>query len=422
MRRKKLIFWFVALYTLYLLVMAIYFFTLVKSGIPDKMKGTAVDPSLFMSRQQLGEADHLNAWRHFLSFAAIPLDWGIYLIVLIGGISLWLRKHAERLSPFFLVQLFLCYVALTLITALVFLPVDFASYQLSLYYGISVQPLTDWLKDQGISTAISTLTGFVCMSAVFFLIRRYPRGWWFPAWLLAIPFILFMMYIQPVVIDPLYNHFQPLQDGELKSEILNLATRAGIPAHNVYEVDMSNETNAMNAYVNGIGSHLRIVLWDTTVHRLNHREVLFVMAHEMGHYVMHHIIWGTVLALGGLLVILWLAAKIHLWASVRWGARINVFHPGDLAALPMLLLILSLLSFAAEPVQNAASRHFERQADQYAIEMTQDKKAAISSFQKLSASSLSEMNPPPLVKWIQYDHPTMLERINYLEHAERTGK
>ncbi|SFG68720.1 M48 family metallopeptidase [Sporolactobacillus nakayamae] len=418
MKRKKVMWWFIALYTIYLLTMAAYFFVWSKSVIPADMKGTAADPSLFMNKHQLAESGVLNAWRHFLSFATIPLEWGVYLFVLIGGLSLWLKKCSVRISSLFIVQMFLCYVSLALISALVFLPVEFASYQLSVHYGISVQPIQDWLKDQGISTAISTLIGFIMMTAVVFLIRRYPKRWWFPAWLLSIPFVFFMMYLQPVVIDPLYNHFQSLQDGELKAEILQMAEKAGIPAHNVYEVDMSSETNAMNAYVNGMGSHLRIVLWDTTVHRLSHKEVLFVMAHEMGHYVMHHIIWGTAAALLGLLLTLWIAAKIHLWASVRWGAKLNMSHPGDLTALPMLLLILSLLSFAGEPVQNMVSREFEQQADQYAIEMTQDKKAAISSFQKLSASSLSEMNPPALVKWIQYDHPTMLERINYLEHVK----
>ncbi|WP_028976060.1 M48 family metallopeptidase [Sporolactobacillus terrae] len=418
MRRKKVFGWFIILYGIYLLTMAAYFFVWAKSSIPLTMKGTAADPSLFMNKQQLAESSTLNAWRHFLSFATIPLDWGVYLFVLVGGFSLWIKKCSERLSRSFIVQMVLCYVCLSLITLIVFLPVSFASYQLSVHFGISVQPLADWLKDQAISTAVSTLIGLIAMTAVMALVRRYPKNWWLPAWLLSIPFILFMMYVQPVVIDPLYNHFQPLTDGELKTEILNMASRAGIPANNVYEADMSRETNAMNAYVNGIGTHLRIVLWDTTVNRLSHSEVLFIMAHEMGHYVMHHIIWGTVSALIGLLLTLWIAAKIHLWASIRWGGRMNISHPGDLTALPMLLLILSLLSFAAEPVQNMISRDFEWQADQYAIEMTQDRQAAIRSFQKLSVSSLSEMNPPALVKWIQYDHPTMLERIDYLEHVK----
>lgn len=416
--KKKTIWWFIVLYAIYLLAMAAYFFVWSKSMIPADAKGTAADPSLFMNKHQLAESGVFNAWRHFLSFAEIPLEWAVYLFVLISGVSHWIKRYSERISPLFIVQMFLCYVTLSLILAIVFLPVDFASHQLSVHYGISVQPFSDWLKDQGISVAVNTLIGFIAIFAVFFLIRRYPKGWWFPAWLLSIPFILFIMYLQPVVIDPLYNHFQSLQDGELKKEILHLASNAGIPAHNVYEVDMSNETNAMNAYVNGIGSHLRIVLWDTTVKKLSHSEVLFVMAHEMGHYVMHHIIWGTAAALLGLLVTLWIAAKVHLWIAVRWGTRLNLSHPGDLTALPILLLVLSLLSFAGEPAQNAVSRHFEHQADQYAIEMTQNKQAAISSFQKLSASSLSEMNPPALVKWIQYDHPTMLERINYLEHVK----
>lgn len=98
-----------------------------------------------------------------------------------------------------------------------------------------------------------------------------------------------MMYIQPVVIDPLYNEFYPLKDKELEAKILSLADQADIPSEHVFEVNMSEKTNALNAYVTGIGENSRIVLWDTTLNSLTDEEILFIMAHEMGHYVEKHI-------------------------------------------------------------------------------------------------------------------------------------
>ncbi|RYL95646.1 M48 family peptidase [Sporolactobacillus sp. THM7-4] len=415
---KKVAWIFVIFYLVYLMAMAGYFFIWSKSGIPFSAKGTAADPSLFMSKQQLAESVDYNAWRHFLTFAEIPLDWGIYLFIIIFGLSRRLRQISERLSGYFPVQIAFYFFILSLVTAVIYFPLDFAAHQLSVHYGISIESFPEWLKDQGLNFVVSGLISLIIVTVVFFFIRRSPGRWWIPVWLLSIPFVVFMMYIQPVVIDPLYNHFQSLQDGELKREILQLAANSGIPADNVYEVDMSKDTNAMNAYVNGIGSHLRIVLWDTTVRQLSRPEVLFIMAHEMGHYVMHHIEWGVGLTIAGLLIGLLIAAKVHLWVVRRWGALLNLQHPGDLACVPIVLLLFSILSFAGQPAENAVSRHFERAADAYAIHLTKDKKAAISSFQKISQASLGEINPPPLVKFIQYDHPTMLDRIRYLEHVK----
>jgi Zn-dependent protease with chaperone function len=419
---KKIGWSFIIGYGVYLAAIAAYFFIGAKAGVPPAAKGTPADPALFMNARQLTESAHYNALRHFISFASIPLEWGLYLFLLISGFSRWLRNRSERLTRFFPMQMLVCFALLSLLSAAVFLPVDFISYQLSLHYRISVQPIGSWLKDQSVSLAVDSLIGFIALFVVFFFIRRSPRNWWLPVWLLSIPFIVFMMYLQPVVIDPLYNHFQSLPNGPLKQEILQLASQSGIPAHNVYEVDMSKQTHAMNAYVTGIGSHLRIVLWDTTVNQLSRQEVLFIMAHEMGHYVMHHIVWGIAAALAGLLLGLFLTAKILMWIVRRWGPRLNLSHPGDLAALPLVLLLFALLSFAGEPVQNAVSRQFEHAADSYAIHLTQNRQAAISSFQKLSRASLGEMNPPALVKWVQYDHPTMLDRIDYFENVSLNGK
>jgi STE24 endopeptidase len=250
---------------------------------------------------------------------------------------------------------------------------------------------------------------------MYWLIKRYEKRWWLYAWMLSIPFTIFLYFIQPVVIDPLYNKFYPLQDEALKEKILSIADKADIPAENVYEVNMSEKTNALNAYVNGIGSNLRIVLWDTTLNKLTDNQVLFVMAHEIGHYVMNHLYWNLISSVVLSFLGLWIGSRIYRSWVDKYGRRWGIKGMGDLAALPVLLLIFSLLSFAVSPLENAVSRKAERDADQYAIQMTKNPEAAVGAFQELATVSLSEVNPPKIVKWFLYGHPTMLERIHFLD-------
>lgn len=219
------------------------------------------------------------------------------------------------------------------------------------------------------------------------------------------------MFIQPVVIAPLYNDFYPLKNKELETKILSLAEQANIPAEHVFEVNMAEKTNALNAYVTGVGSNSRIVLWDTTLNRLSDKEILFIMAHEMGHYVEKHIYFGLVGYIFMTLIGLWLTSRIMTWIIARHGRVLKLKKISDISSLPLFLLITSMLLFASSPISNYVSRYQESRADQYAIELMGDKEAAVTAFQKLTKSGLSEVNPPLLVKWFRYTHPPMLERI-----------
>ncbi|MDG0793060.1 M48 family metalloprotease [Cohnella ginsengisoli] len=158
------------------------------------------------------------------------------------------------------------------------------------------------------------IIGYVTLVAVYATARWImSRGgrWWLRLWLISVPFTLFMMYVQPVVIDPLYVKFEELSDPVLESAILDLAAKADIPADRVYEAHMSGKTNAINAYVSGIGGSLRIVLWDTALARLDRPEIMQMMAHEMGHYVKHHLEWSAVGAIGSSFALLWIGGGIY---------------------------------------------------------------------------------------------------------------
>jgi Zn-dependent protease with chaperone function len=248
--------------------------------------------------------------------------------------------------------------------------------------------------------------------------KKSQKRWWLYGWLLSIPFTLFMMFLQPVVIDPLYNDFYPLTNKVLEAKILALAEKADIPAQHVFEVNMSDETNALNAYVTGIGSNARIVLWDTTLNKLSDNQILFIMAHEMCHYVEKHIYFGIAGYLLISLLGLYLTYRIMNWATRRWGSELKISDVRDIRSLPLFFMILSMLLFAASPLTNFASRYQETRADKYAIEMTKNPEAAITSFQELTRSGLSQVNPPLLVKIFRYTHPSMLDRISMLEDYE----
>ncbi|EZP78722.1 Zn-dependent protease with chaperone function [Parageobacillus genomosp. 1] len=412
---KKLVYWALAVYVLYGIGMAWYLLVVADISIPPQWKGTSADPATFLTPKELKLSEEYSRWKDLLFFLSVPYEWLIYFGLLAFGVAQALRTWVEQTAKWFPVQSALYAFWLSLIITALSLPIQFAGYHLSRTYGVSTQSLASWFRDRLTDFFVHTVLLVLIAATLYWLIRRFERRWWLYAWMLCVPFMIFFMFIQPVVIDPLYNEFYPLKDKKLEAKILALASEANIPAEHVFEVNMSEKTNALNAYVTGIGSHARIVLWDTTLQRLNEDEVLFIMAHEMGHYVMKHIYWGLagyiVLALFGL----WLVSKLIRWSLGRWGRRIGIRRLSDIASFPLLLLLVSLLSFAASPLVNAVSRYEEHAADKYAIELTKNTDAAISSFQKLTKAGLSEVNPPLLVKLFRYTHPTMLERIVFLE-------
>lgn len=415
MTKRKVAWWFIGIYVAYILLMLWYFFILVEPGVPLEYRGTAADPNLFMSHGEILSSQEYSRIQNLIYFLTIPLDWGIYFFVLVFGFSRWLKRRSQEVTKFSVIHTAIYFLTLSILTWVIAFPISFLAHEISISYGVSVQSFGHWMRDNIVSFWLNWIITFITVLVIYLFIRRKPKRWWLPVWLLSIPFTILMVYIQPVVIDPLYNDFHSLEEGELKQEILSMADKAGIPADNVYEVDMSDQTNGMNAYVNGIGSNLRIVLWDTTVNRLSDDEVLFIMAHEMGHYVKNHLLWSVVGSIFISLIGLYLAARLLYWATNRWGVKFGFRHPGDIASLPLLLLIISLLSFAGSPVENAVSRHYEHAADVYAIKLTDDEEAGIHAFQKLTSASLGDVNPPRLVQFLLYGHPTMLERIHFLE-------
>ncbi|MDQ0268810.1 M48 family metallopeptidase [Cytobacillus purgationiresistens] len=408
----------VVAYFLYGLFFYWYLFHFANTSLPFEYQGTVADPATFLNGRELMLSEDYSKIRNLLFFLSTPFEWLFYLFILLLGLSNAFKKWGEQSSKYKFVKSSIYVAWLSLFAFIATTPLSYISFTLSKQYNISTQSFGGWMKDELIDFWVNFGMMIVIVYVLYWLINRSTKRWWFYAWLLTIPFSLFLMFLQPVVIDPLYNDFYPLKDKELETKILDIAKKANIPAEHVFEVNMAEKTNALNAYVTGIGSNSRIVLWDTTLDKLNDDQILFIMAHEMAHYVEKHIYIGIAGYLLLSLVGLYLTSKIMEWVIARWGAALKIPSVNDIRSLPLFLMIISMLLFVSSPLSNAVSRYQETRADKYAIEMTKDSEAGIKTFQELTRSGLSQVNPPLLVKFFRYGHPSMLERITMLEEYE----
>jgi Zn-dependent protease with chaperone function len=311
------------------------------------------------------------------------------------------------------------------------LPLDVYQQSISRQYGLSVQGWGSWfadvLKGQLVSLIILTPT-------IWFFMRRIQRNyrrWWFYSWLIAIPFIILLIVITPIVIDPLFNKFEPLDKSnpQLVTAIERVTERGGlnIPRDRMFLMKASEKVTTLNAYVTGFGPSKRVVVWDTTIKNASTPETLFVFGHEMGHYVLNHIVIGVSATLVGLLLGFYLLYVIANWAFSRFQQRWHMRELSDWAAVPMLLLIFSILGIISQPIGSAFSRQLEHNADVYGLEVTHGinpnpQEAGAHAFQTLGELSLSYPYPSPLVVFWYYDHPPIPDRVKFAHQYDPWSK
>ncbi len=345
------------------------------------------------------------------------VDWIILLLVAFSGASFGLLRQAERLSAKRSVQFLLYLLFIMLALTLVTLPLDiYRDYVVEHQYNLSNQTFSSWLGDWAKAFPVGYIVAAIAAGFIYFLIRRYPRQWWLYFSIGAIPFVILMIVIVPVVVAPLFNKFEPLQDPQLKTEILDLAGKARIEGADVFQVDASKQSTKVSAYVTGLFGTKRIVLYDTIIKAFSRDELLFVMAHEMGHYVMHHVWYAVVMIILLLLISTWAVARFLPAIVAKYRNRLKFDDLGSYASLPLIMLAISVISFFAQPVTNGTSRYFEHRADKYAIEMTgYNRQAARVAFEKLSAYNLSDPDPNAFVEFWFYNHPALWRRIKFVE-------
>ena len=353
--------------------------------------------------------------------------WGFILPALIffTGFSAKLRDWAKRIGRNWFFTIVMYVVCFTLITTLLSLPLDYyIGFVRPHDYGLSSQLIGKWLHDEMLGTLLGLVVGALLLWIPYLLLRKSPRRWWLYTWLVSLPIIVFFALVEPIWIEPLFNHFGPMQNKALETQILDLAHRAGIEGANVYEVNKSVDTNELNAYATGIGNTKRIVLWDTNIKQFTPDELLMVMGHEMGHYVLNHVWKGIFFASLFLLAGLYLVHRTAGWILRSFGARTGVTEVGDVASLPMLMLVVGIFAFVTQPAQMAFSRHLEHEADRFGLEITHLNHACGTAFTKFVEHDLSYPTPGLLYKLWRSSHPPLGERIEFCNgyHPWTEGK
>jgi STE24 endopeptidase len=221
--------------------------------------------------------------------------------------------------------------------------------------------------------------------------------------------VLLLSFVAPVVLEPIFNKFSPLEDSSLRDAVLKLANDAGVPVREVLIADASKRTTKLNAYVSGLGATRRVVLFDTLLEQASTPEILTVVAHELGHRRYRHVATGTAVAMGGVVAIV-----LALWALLSSDAvldAIDATGPGDARVTGFAVLVASLLGIVAAPFQAALSRRWEYACDRFAVQQTGDLGAFESAFGRLSEANLPDPEPPRLAYFWLFSHPTVPERL-----------
>ena len=282
--------------------------------------------------------------------------------------------------------------------------------------GLVTQSWGGWAGDVAKSTAIGA--GFTAAGAALLLggMRRLPRTWWLPGAGVVVGVGAVFLFAAPVVLDPLFNQFKALPPGRTRSDVLELAGRAGVKVNQVYEVDASRRTTGANAYVTGLGRTKRVVLYDTLLRRFSPAETGLVVAHELAHVhyrdVPHGLLYLALVAPAAMLAAAGLAEAL----TPRGVA------PGTPAALPAAALALGIVATLVGTVSNQLSRRVEARADTYSLELTHQPAAFIASERRLVEQNVADPDPPGWITWLLATHPPALRRIGAGVAFERAGR
>jgi Zn-dependent protease with chaperone function len=413
--------------------------TETNAGAGQKSAGTtATEAHYVLTPEKRAKAIAFSRAEYRLYFAAIALALAIYTFLWRSGFAAGLRDWVRRISARRLLETALFVSIFLIVVRALEFPLDYYwGFVLEHRYGLSTQGfgswVADWAKDLGLTAVVAILLAWV----FYWLVRHSPRRWWLYFWFASIPITLAFILVEPYVVEPLFYRFTPLEKTQpaLTDRTERMLGHAGlaIPRSRIYEMDASAKTQIVNAYVSGWGASKRLVVWDTTLRKLNSDQTLLVVGHEAGHYVLHHIpkefaldemIFLVLFYVGFLLINKMVGARhgVPLYDPAAPGLAqseaLRQSSVGDLASLPIILVVLTVVVFLASPALNGISRHFEHQADQFGLEVAygvvpDPNLADVQSFQIMAEEDLEDPAPGPFIRFWLYTHPSTEERIRF---------
>ncbi len=397
-----------------------------QTPIPGLPKSERVEPQhgkteqYTLSEDRYEKAVTYSRAAYTLYFVSYFVSFAVLLLLLQLGVAARFRDFAERVTGRRWLQAFV-FVPLLFLTCDIFdLPVRLYWHALSLRYEQSVQRWGSWFWDWTKEELVGTFFALILVLILFAVIRRSPRRWWLYFWFAALPILLGITFINPLVIDPLFNKFEPLDEEhpQLVDAIQKLTRNAGvpIPRERIFLMRASEKSNEINAYVTGLGASKRVVVWDTTLQKTANEEALFIIGHELGHYVLGHVWKGFLYGALGLLAALYLIFRGLHWMLGRWGRTWQLYGLEDWASLAAFLVLLQMVMFFASPVVNGVTRMEEHAADVYGLEVIHgivpnSEEVAAHAFQILGEVDLEDPNPPAFITFWLYSHPPLAERL-----------
>ena len=342
----------------------------------------------------------------------------LLLLFVFGGLLAWYDDLILGVTTSFIGQGCLFVLGLLLAQTLIDIPFSlYRTFVIEERFQFNTSTPKLWITDLLKSLAVGMILLSLLTAGSLVLVQASPNLWWLWVWGLFALITLLLMYLSPVLIEPLFFKFQPLQDQALAERVKDVMKQAGLQVEQVQQVDASRRSKHSNAYFTGIGRVKRIVLFDTLLEQMSDDEILGVLAHEAGHWKLGHI-WKRLLSMELVsLLVCWL-----FWLVLSWEGLSGWFGLVELSFLGKVLLVgflASLVSFPLTPISSLRSRRHEWQADQFACNLTGEPESLASALVKLCKENLSNLHPHPFYAWFYYSHPPVVERIARLTGTER---
>jgi STE24 endopeptidase len=392
--KNRLIWVFIFLGLLAILMLVILLFAIFLSRVTENKEVLK-----YFDKNFLNKAFNYNKIVLLLSICQRFIEW-----IFIGGIVLIIWKHFS-VNPHISILKAIGYFAVFFILLyIILLPLQYyRGFIIEHHYGLSNQTPGSWLLDIAKDRAISFFISVSALTIIYLFLVYTPKYWWAITAVIFILFFILSFIISPLIIDPLFYKFEPLKDKELQTDIINIADKAGLRIDKILVADASKKTNKINAYFTGFGISKRIVIYDNLLNKYSKKEVLSVIAHEISHWKHKHIFKNIIIG------IISIAFLFYILKIILTKLQLT----SDIRAVFIIFILFILIEFISLPVQNAISRFFEKQADSTAVLLTEDTNTQINLFKKLAESNLAEVSPSPVIEFILYSHPSIMERINY---------
>lgn len=374
------------------------------------VEAVPADPARDFTAAQLAREDAFHAAVRPPAYVSLGLS--LLFAAVLGFSPLGARiieRVAAPLGGGWVWRVLLGTVAVTLLGRLLVLPWDAWTESVRRRYDLSTRSWGVWAIDLAKAYGVGLVLTLAVVFLVVGLARWLPQWWWTAGAALGAALVVAVSFAYPVVVEPVFNKFTSMPAGELRSSLLDLAERDGVPVEDVLVADASRRTSALNAYVSGFGSTRRIVVYDTLLESASDREIELIVAHELGHAERRDVVWGTALGAVGVALLVCVLALVARSDGVL--SRAGVSSLGDGRAIALVLAVLAVLGFVTGPAQALISRRVETRADVHALDLTRSPESMIEMQKRLSVTNLSDLDPSPVVFGMFATHPTAPQRI-----------